>query len=110
MFAIVSYNKNQYKFIPGKEAKIDLISDQNPPAGGQKEIVFSDVLLYSDDKKVMVGEPTVKGVSVKAEILKNGREDKIRVFKFRAKKRYKRTYGQREDYTLIKVLEIKNEK
>lgn len=107
MFAIVLYNKNQYKLIPGKEAKIDLLKgiEEN-----QKEIVFSDILLVSDDKKVLIGEPKVVGTSVKAEILKNGREDKIRVFKFRAKKRYKKTYGQKKDYTLIKVLEIKNEK
>lgn len=117
MFAVVSYKKNQYKLTLGKESKIDLITDQNPPAmsadrqaGGQKEIIFSDVLLISDDKKISVGTPTLPGASVKAEIINSGREDKVRVFKFHAKKRYKKTSSQRNHYTLIKVLEIKNEK
>jgi len=107
MFAVVSYKGNQYKFTPGKEYSIDLIEAEE----GAKEIIFSDVLLLSDDKKVEVGTPTVKGISVTAEILGDVAGEKVRVFKFHAKKHYKRTLGQRPDYTRIKVLEVKkNEK
>lgn len=107
MFAVVSYKNNQYKLIPGEETQIDLVGDLEEK---QKELVFSDVLLIADDKKVSIGTPTIPGASVRAEIIKNGRKDKVRIFKFHSKKRYSRTAGQRQSYTLIKVIEIKNEK
>ena len=108
MYAIISHNGNQYQVSPDKEYKIDLI---NADAENNK-IVFSDVLLFSDDKKVLVGEPKLSNVTVEAEILGLARGKKINAIKFHSKKRYTRNLGHREDYTLIKVLKInlKNEK
>jgi large subunit ribosomal protein L21 len=107
MFAIVKLNGNQYKLIPGKEEKIDLLDLENKD---EKELTFTEVLLISDGKKATVGDPTIKGATVSAEILGEGRDKKVRIFKFAAKKRYKRTGGHKQKHTLIKVLEIKNEK
>ncbi|MFA5927619.1 MAG: 50S ribosomal protein L21 [Patescibacteria group bacterium] len=107
MFAVISHKGNQYKLEPGKEYLIDLVDGED----GKKTLDFADVLLVSDDKDILIGTPTVPGASVKTEILSEVHGDKVRVFKFAAKKRYKRDLGHRQNYTKIKVLEIKtNEK
>lgn len=107
MFAVVSHKGNQYKVEPNKEYRIDLIDE-----AGQKKVDFSEVLLISDKDKIVVGNPVVAGASVEAEFVKNISDDKVEVFKFHAKKRYKKTYGHRQQYSIIKVLNIKqkNEK
>lgn len=108
MFAVVSHKGNQYKVEPNKEYKIDLI-ELEPE---EKKINFSDVLLINDGKKDFIGTPTLEGASVEAEFVKNISDDKVEVFKFHSKKRYKRTHGHRQSYSIIKVLSIKlkNEK
>lgn len=102
MFAVISYKGNQYKVEPDREYKVDLID----LAGDQKEINFSDVLLFNDGKETVVGQPTISGASVVAEIVGNIRDDKVRVFKFKAKKRYKREHNHRQNYTVVKVVKI----
>jgi len=69
-------------------------------------ITFEDVLLASDGKDVQVGEPTVKGAKVKAEVVKHGRDRKIIVFKRKRRKGYRRKQGHRQGYTEIRVDEI----
>jgi len=103
MFAVISFNGNQYKVAPNKELKIDLIPDTE-----EKTIKFNDVLLINDDQnKVVVGEPTIKGALVEAEIVGTVRGEKLTGIKFRPKKRYKRNLGHKQDYTLVKILSIK---
>lgn len=102
MFAVISHKGNQHKVEIGKEYNIDLI-DSNED---QKKIAFSDVLLVNDGTKNIVGKPVIEGASVEAEILGNISDDKVLVFKFKPKKRYKRTGGHRQSYTLIKVTNI----
>jgi large subunit ribosomal protein L21 len=108
MFAIVSHKGNQYKLENNKEFKI-LLSEEEI---AKKKITFPEVLLLCDDKKVSVGQPTVAGASVEADITGIDRTDKVEVFKFHSKKRYKRTLGQRVTLAKAKVLKInqKNEK
>ena len=68
---------------------------------GQK-VVFDEVL-YVDGK---VGNPVVKGAKVEAEVIKNGRGKKIKVFKYRPKKKYRKTQGHRQPYTLVEIKKI----
>ena len=70
-----------------------------------KQVEFSEVL-YVDGK---VGEPFVKGAKVIAEVLKQGKSKKIKVFKYKAKKKYRKTQGHRQPYTklVIKKIEVK---
>jgi len=103
MFAVFSYKGNQYKVEPEKSYKIDLLER----AEDQKDITFNEVMLLSDEKETKVGNPFIEGASVEAEIIEDVREAKITVFKFHAKKRYKRTKGHRQSMTLIKVTQIK---
>ncbi|MFA6963571.1 MAG: 50S ribosomal protein L21 [Patescibacteria group bacterium] len=100
MFAVISYNGNQYKFEENKEYNIALIETS------EKDIVFDDVLLVSTEKEILVGEPNVKGASVKAEIIGLARGKKLTAMKFKAKARVKKTLGHKQDYTRIKVITI----
>lgn len=70
-----------------------------------KQVEFSEVL-YVDGK---VGEPFVKGAKVIAEVLKQGKSKKVKVFKYKAKKKYRKTQGHRQPYTklVIKTIEVK---
>ncbi len=70
-----------------------------------KEVVFDEVL-YVDGK---VGNPTVKGAKVTAEVVKHGKQKKILVFKYKPKKKYRKTQGHRQPYTkiIIKKIEVK---
>ena len=68
-----------------------------------KPIVFKDVLLVSDGKKVEVGAPFVKGVSVKGKVHGHPKGKKITVFKYKPKQRYRRTQGHRQLLTHIEI-------
>ena len=67
------------------------------------EIVFDEVL-YVDGK---IGTPTVKGAKVVAKVLKHGKQKKILVFKYKPKKKYRRTQGHRQPYTRVEIKSIK---
>lgn len=75
----------------------------NVPA--KEKVTFNEVL-YVDGK---VGSPYVKGATVTAEVLKHGKNKKIRVFKYKPKKKYRKTQGHRQPYTklVIKKIEVK---
>lgn len=86
---------------PGQKLKIEKIDAKE---GGK--VVFNEVLLVTDDKKVEIGMPTVKGVKVEAKVLKQGREKKILVFKYHAKTRYRKKKGHRQHFTEIEIMKI----
>jgi large subunit ribosomal protein L21 len=64
------------------------------------------LLVATDDNQTLVGAPTVTGALVKATVVRQGRGKKIIVFKYRSKKRYRRTTGHRQNYTYLKVDDI----
>jgi large subunit ribosomal protein L21 len=69
--------------------------------------VFEEVLLAGDgEDEVRVGAPTVEGASVKAEVLRHGRSDKIIVFKRKRRKGYRKKQGHRQGFTEIRVEEV----
>jgi large subunit ribosomal protein L21 len=69
-------------------------------------VEFASVMLVQDDRGTRIGQPYVQGVTVKAVVQEHGRDRKIRVFKYKKRKNYRRTRGHRQHYTLIKVQEI----
>ena len=100
MFAVISHKGNQYKVEENKEYNIAEIEDS------EKDIVFDNVLLLSNEKEILVGEPNVAGATVKAEIIGLARGKKLTAMKFKAKARVKKTLGHKQDYTRIKVIKI----
>lgn len=109
MFAIISSNGNQCKVMLNKEYDLENFELEKED---QKSVKFEEVMLISDEKKTLIGEPFIKGASVDAEIVDSGKGEKVTIFKFHSKKRYKRTLGHRQEYIRVKILKIneKNEK
>ncbi len=71
------------------------------------KVTFDEVLLWSDGEKVKAGQPVIKGAQVTAEILRQGKDRKIVVFKFKRRKNYRRKAGHRQGFTEIRITEVK---
>jgi len=70
------------------------------------KLSFDKVLLVVDGDKVKLGAPTLKGVKVTAEVVEQFKDEKIRVFKFKAKSRYRKRHGHRQQLTRVKIVKI----
>lgn len=102
MFAVIKFKNAQYKVESGQTIELPHFEYDKK----NKSIVFDQVLLTADDDKVTVGEPEIKGANVTAKIIGDTRSKKVRVFKFRAKKRYSRTAGQVQDLVSVQIEKI----
>lgn len=102
MYAIIRDRGMQYRVEQGQVLTIDLI--ESAEAGSQIEL--GEVLLVGDGETVKVGAPLVRGALVRAEVLSEQKGEKIIVFRYRNKKRYRRRTGHRQRYTQIKINEI----
>ena len=101
MYAVVRTGGKQYRLGVGDSVKVEKLPDE---VGNIVEL--SQILMVSDGGEVKVGTPLVPGASVKAEIVGHGRNKKIRVFKMKRRKKYRRTQGHRQAFTQLKVTEI----
>jgi large subunit ribosomal protein L21 len=100
MWAVVEINKKQYLVEKGKVYLVERLKEE------KKEIIFENVLLYVDNNKVKIGNPYLKDVKVKAEILGEEKGEKIIVYKFKRRKKYRKKQGHRQIYTRLKITEI----
>lgn len=73
----------------------------------RKKVTFDKVILVSNEGKIEVGAPNVKGVKVEGKVVSHGKGKKIRVYKYKAKKNYRRTQGHRQPYTKVEITSIK---
>lgn len=73
----------------------------------RKKVTFDKVILVSNDKKIEVGAPYVKGIKVEGKVVSHGKGKKILVYKYKAKKNYRRTQGHRQPYTKVEITKIK---
>ncbi|HBK76859.1 MAG TPA: 50S ribosomal protein L21 [Gammaproteobacteria bacterium] len=101
MYAVVRTGGKQYRLGVGDSVKVEKLPDE---VGNIVEL--SQILMVSDGSEVKVGTPLVAGASVKAEIVGHGRDKKIRVFKMKRRKKYRRTQGHRQAFTQLKITEI----
>lgn len=103
MLAVIKTGGKQYKVTENDVLKVEKLDVE---AG--KTFTFDEVLLVAseDGKSVNVGTPVVKGAKVTAEVLEQGKADKVRVIKFKNKVRYKRIRGHRQPYTKVKITKI----
>ena len=101
MYAVVRTGGKQYRLGVGDSVKVEKLPDE---VGNIVEL--SQILMVSDGGEVKVGTPLVPGASIKAEIVGHGRNKKIRVFKMKRRKQYRRTQGHRQAFTQLKVTEI----
>jgi len=101
MYAVLKTGGKQYRVTAGEKLKIEQI-----PAEVGSEIVLDQVLMVADGDAVQMGTPLLSGAQITAKVLAHGRGDKIRIFKMRRRKHYRRTQGHRQNYTEIEILRI----
>ena len=102
MYAIIESCGKQYKVAEG-----DVVFFEKLDAEEGKKVTFDKVILVSEDGKVQVGAPYVKGVKVEGKVVSHGKGKKIIVFKMKAKKNYRRKQGHRQPYTKVEITSIK---
>lgn len=103
MYAVIKTGGKQYRVSEGETIQVEKL-----PGDPGDKINFDDVLLVGGGDATKVGQPTVKGAAVTAEILSQDRGPKIIVFKMRRRKNYRRKAGHRQPYTRIKITSIKS--
>jgi large subunit ribosomal protein L21 len=101
MYAVVKTGGKQYRVSAGEKLRIEQIA-----AEVGQEIVLDQVLVVADGDALKMGTPLVAGATVKAKVLKQGRGDKVLIFKMRRRKHYRRSQGHRQNYTEIEILGI----
>ena len=98
MFAIINIAGKQFRVEEGDQIKVPHLSTD---AG--KSLAFDKVLLINDGKKVQLGSPLLSNASISATVVEHGRGRKIRIFKKKRRKGYRRNNGHRQNYSLIKI-------
>ena len=101
MFAVFQSGGKQHRVTEGDVVKLELL-DAEP---GQ-EVTFDKVLMVANGDDVNVGTPFVDGGQVKGEVVRNERDKKIRVIKFKRRKDYMRRQGHRQWFTEVKITAI----
>ncbi|MGD8375483.1 MAG: 50S ribosomal protein L21 [Acidobacteriota bacterium] len=102
MYAVIVSGGAQHRVSEGDVVKLQKLAGAEP--GGKWE--FQEVLLISDGTSVQVGQPGVENARVVATVLEQGLHPKVRVFKKKRRKQYRRTHGHRQPYTALRIDEI----
>ena len=101
-YAVIQTGGKQYKVSAGEIIKVEKLADSNL----ETKVEFNEILAYGDDKSIELGAPTVDGAKVEAELLKNGKERTVLIFKKRRRKNSRRKNGHRQQYSLIRINKI----
>ena len=102
MYAVIESGGKQYRVAPG-----DVIRVEQLDVAAGESIELDRILLISDGQSApRVGSPVVSGVTVTAKVRAHGRADKIRIFKMRRRKNYRRQAGHRQNYTELEITEV----
>lgn len=101
MYAVIETGGKQYKVQEG-----DIISVEKIDSEEGDKIDFSKVLLVSKEDGLIVGKPYIEGAKVEGSVLEQGKGKKIVVFKYKAKKNYKKKQGHRQPFTKVKIEKI----
>ncbi len=100
MYAIIRTGGKQYRVQENDEFRVEKLD-----ANVGDKVIFDEVALVGGDE-LIVGTPLVEGYAVQAEVLEQGKADKVIIYKYKAKKDYRRKNGHRQPYTLVKVTGI----
>lgn len=101
-YAIFTTGGRQFRAEPGVTIKVPLL-EAEPGAA----VTFDRVLLASDGKQVRTGTPLLKGAKVTAEVVRHGKDKKIRIFRFARRTGFRRHAGHRQEFTEIRIADVK---
>ena len=101
-YAVIKTGGKQYKIKSGEILKIEKLPDSKPDT----KIEFNEILAYGDDKTIEIGTPTVEGAKVEADLIKNGKDRKILIFKKRRRHNSRRKNGHRQEFSMVRINKI----
>lgn len=101
MYAVFQLSGFQYSVEEGETVRVP---DQNVELGGKLDI--EEVMLIGEGEQSQIGRPFLTGAKVEAEVIGSGKADKVVVFKFKRRTKYRRKTGHRQDYTDLKINRI----
>ena len=99
MFAIIETGGRQYKVAEGEILNIEKIDDKN-------SVTFNNVLMISDNNQTFIGNPFIPSAKVTAEVLSEGKGEKVLVFKQKPRKCFRKLRGHRQQFTTVKIKNI----
>ena len=99
--AVIVTGGKQYRVAEG-----DVIYVEKLPVEAGETVTIDQVLAIVDEDSSVFGTPVVEGATVTAKVEKNGKAKKIRVYKMKPKKNYRRTQGHRQPYTKLSISAI----
>ncbi len=103
MYAVIKTGGKQYRVAPGEKLKVEQI-----PSDIGAVITLEHVLAVGNGEKSLIGEPLVDGAAVSATVLDQGKHKKVRIYKMRRRKHYRKTQGHRQTYTELFVSKIES--
>lgn len=107
MFAVIEALGRQYKVSVGDRIKVDRIAQDKKDCPEGTSITFDRVLLVGSPDSTQVGAPLIKGASVSAKIVEQGKDKKVLAFKKKRRKGYQRKVGFRRAFTVVEIQSIK---
>ena len=102
MYAVIKSGGKQYRVSPEQTLKVETL-----PVEAGEAVEIKDVLMIVDGDKTTVGTPVVAGAVVKAEVVRHGRGKKVKIIKFKRRKHHMKRMGHRQNFTEIKIVDIK---
>ena len=101
-YAIIQTGGKQYKVKSGEILKIERLESSKL----ETKIEFKEILAYGDDKNIEIGSPIIKGAKVEADLVENGKNRTILIFKKRRRQNSRRKNGHRQQYSLVRISKI----
>ena len=101
-YAVIQTGGKQYKVKASEILKIEKLENSKP----ESKIEFKEILAYGDNKIIEVGSPTVVGAKVEADLVENGKNRTVLIFKKRRRQNSRRKNGHRQQYSLIRINKI----
>lgn len=102
MLAVIKTGGKQYLVKPGEKIKIEKLKNKSEG----EEVIFEEVLLVEKNKSIMIGSPLVEGAKVFGKILKEGRDKKVIVFKYKPKTRQRKKKSHRQPFMEVEITKI----
>jgi large subunit ribosomal protein L21 len=106
MYAVIATGGKQYRVQAGETIRVEKLEADGQPIQAGGSFTFDEVLLVADGDKIQVGAPTIAGAKVTAEVVQNGRGEKLLIYKYRRRKGYRRKTGHRQPFTAVKITAI----
>ena len=105
MYAIIETGGKQYRVQAGDQIRVEKLNAEDGAV-----VVFDKVLVAGEGADIKVGTPYIDGLTVDGKVIESGKGDKVIIFKYKAKKDYRKKQGHRQPYTLVEITAVAGEK